>query len=366
MAIPGDFFCEQILSCLNDSNDEELDALMLAASQEYESTNAPPTTAENSARAHQTTRPAPTTAGRGRPTTRFAPPKTSREIEGGRIDSVPIKTKQDTTYCLKLWESWREYRQNCTSETIPQLKNMTAEELTHWLSRFVVEVRKTDGKEYPPNTLHHIVAGLQRYLRHEGKTVDLFKDLKFSPFRASLDGEMKRLQAKGVGGRKRQAEVITPEEEEKLWQTGQLGDSNPQQLLDTIVYCCGLYFALRSGQEHRQLRRSPPQIQLFERPGERAYLRYEEDISKNHPGGLKGRKMEPKVVHHHENLGNPERCFIRLYKKYMSLCPPDAPQDSFYLQPARVPTSTCWYSRNPLGHNPLGKTVARICQSAGI
>ena len=121
-----------------------------------------------------------------------------------------------------------------------------------------------------------------------------------------------------------------------------------------MVYCCGLFFALRSGQEHRQLRRSPPQIELVERPGERAYLKYQEDVSKNHPGGLKGRRITPKVVIHHENLENPARCFIRLYKKYMSLCPSDPPARPFYLKPARNPTPTCWYSRQPLGHNPLG------------
>ena len=53
---------------------------------------------------------------------------------------------------------------------------MTHTELTHWLSRFVVEVRKVDGTEYPPNTLHHIVAGLQRHPRFKGNMVDLFKD----------------------------------------------------------------------------------------------------------------------------------------------------------------------------------------------
>jgi hypothetical protein len=140
--------------------------------------------------------------------------------------------------------------------------------------------------------------------------LDLFKDQKFAAFQASLDGEMKRLQAKGLGNNRRQAEVITPEEEETLWRTGQLGDSNPQQLLDTMIYCCGLFFALRSGREHRQLRRSPPQIQLIEQAVERASLKYQEDISKNHPGGLKGRKITPKVVYHHANHVNPERCFV--------------------------------------------------------
>ena len=40
---------------------------------------------------------------------------------------------------------------------------------------------------------------------------------------------------------------------------------------------------------------------------------------------------------------------------------PDAPEGAFYLQPARKPTPTCWFSRKPLGQNTLAKTV-----SAGI
>ena len=49
----------------------------------------------------------------------------------------------------------------------------------------------------------------------------------------------------------------------------------------------GLYFALHSGDEHRQLRYSLCQIQLVECPHQRSYLQNTEDISKNHQGGLK-------------------------------------------------------------------------------
>ena len=334
---------------------------MLAAC--LEGFDAPPTTTDSAQSTGHTSLQLSTT-----PHThfRFAPPKSQSQIDEARLDRIPTKTKDDTTYCHKLWKTWRECRQTQTGENIPSIETMTHTELTHWLSRFVVEVRKVDGTEYPPNTLHHIVAGLQNHLRLEGKMVDLFKDRQFAPFQASLDGEMKRLQACGLGAKKRQAEVITHEEEEKLWESGQLGDSTPQQLLDTIVFCCGLFFALRSSKEHRQLCRTPPQIELIERPGERAYLRYREDVSKNHPGGLKARNIPSKVVYHHANLENPQRCFVRLYKKYLALSPADAPADAFYLKPARSPTSSCWFSRNPLGHNPLGGTVARICRLAGI
>ena len=100
-----------------------------------------------------------------------------------------------------------------------------------------------------------------------------------------------------------------------------MGDSSRQVLLDTMVFYCGLCFALRSGKEHRQLRHSPCQIELVETSGQRPYLRYTEDISKNNPGGLQGRKLKPKVVLHHENTENPGRCFLRLFVNYAPLMP---------------------------------------------
>ena len=192
---------------------------------------------------------------------------------------------------------------------------MTDTELSHWLTRFVLEVRKKNGDLYPPNTLHHIVAGLQRHLRWSGRPIDLFKD-----FQSALDAELKRIAGKGIGAKKRQAEVITEEEEQRLWEKGLLGEDTPQQLLDTIIFYNGLYFAL----------------------------------------------LSPKVVVHHANLDRPQHCFVRLFRKYCDLCPQDAPPDAFYLQPARNPTSTCWYSNRPLGHDPLSKTVGRLCKDAGV
>ena len=206
-----------------------------------------------------------------------------------------------------------------------------------------------------------------RHLRWNGRPhIDFFKDPEFADFRLTLDAEMKHLQSQGEGSKKKQAEVLTEDEEDMLWEKGYLGDSTPQSLLDTMVFYNGLYFALRSGKEHRQLRRTPCQIQLVEPPNQRAYLKYVEDLSKNHPGGLKGRKITPKIVLHHSNTERPERCFVRLFKRFTELCPKDAPPHAFYLRPAQSPTSTCWYSTVPLGHTTLSNTVARVCKLAGI
>ena len=177
---------------------------------------------------------------------------------------------------------------------------------------------------------------------------------------------MKRLQSSGLGSRKRKAEPLSLEEEELLWRKGLLGDGNPQALVDTMVVMNGIYFALRSGSEHRQLRSDPCQIKLVERPGHRSYLEYTEDVSKNRQGGLKGRKIKPKVVHHYDNPENPERCFVRLFKLYQQLQPPDRPKNAFYFKGLKNPTADTWFSAKPIGHNTLEQTVARLCSAAGI
>ena len=206
-----------------------------------------------------------------------------------------------------------------------------------------------------------------RHLQWNGHpTIDFFLDEDFIDFKKSLDAEMKRLQSKGLGAKKRQAEPIADHEEERLWEMGLLGDHCPQALLDTMIFYNGIYFALRSGREHRQLRLRPCQIQVIEKEGERPYLQYTEDVSKNRPGGIKGRNVKPKIVEHHANINNPQRCFVRLHKKYISLCPETPCGSAFYLQPAAKPTEKCWFTSRPLGHNTLTKTMSRLCETAGI
>ena len=71
---------------------------------------------------------------------------------------------------------------------------------------------------------------------------------------------MKELQGKGVGVNRKQAKPIPLEEEEQVCKMGVLGAHTPQSLLNTMVYMRGLYFALCSGQEHRNLQLSHLQL----------------------------------------------------------------------------------------------------------
>jgi len=90
------------------------------------------------------------------------------------------------------------------------------------------------------------------------------------------------------------------------------------------------------------------------------------DVFKTSQGGLVSRKREPKVVTHYQNVDDPKRCFIRLYKLYMSVCPKDQPDNVFYLKPLSEPQGECWFSSVPIGHNMLQNVVPNLLKSAGV
>jgi len=46
--------------------------------------------------------------------------------------------------------------------------------------------------------------------------------------------------------------------------------------------------------------------------------------------------------------------------------PSNRPDGAFYLRPREKPTGDVWYTAVAIGHNSLGNTVKRLCDSAGV
>ena len=100
---------------------------------------------------------------------KFAPPKTEQEIETARKGAIPKKTQSDTKYCIGMWNEWKWNRLAYYGENIPDIAEIPSAELSKLLSRFILEVRKKNGEEFPPDSLLHIASGLQQYLRLNGQ-----------------------------------------------------------------------------------------------------------------------------------------------------------------------------------------------------
>ncbi len=230
------------------------------------------------------------------PNSRFAVPVTEKDILEKLKGTIPPATRKSTAWAANTWGEWAKSRKalNChgdESEVPPRLSIIKNEELNFWLSRFVLEARNKKGEPYEGGTLYSLCAGLQRFIRGERRNladrgqlcdIDIFKDAGFSYFRSVLDSVLKDLHKQGIGNTKKRAEVITEDIEEKMWCENVLGDDTPAKLIDTLVFCFGLNFALRSGQEHRNLR--PDMLQLKTPPNATAYIIYTESGSKNRQG----------------------------------------------------------------------------------
>lgn len=185
--------------------------------------------------------------------------------------------------------------------------------------------------------------------------------------RQVLDARMKEVSKTGLGSLHRRADIISPEQESILWGKDLLGSNTPTKMLDTLVFSFGLNFALSAGQEHRNLHRGPmSQLQIKTDQDGTQYLLYTEDVSKTNSGGLNSRKVDPKIVRVYEDEECPEKCVVKLYKKYVSLYPKSGKTDALYLRPKKFPTESVWFDDIPVGIHPLQGTVARLCKAAGI
>ena len=178
------------------------------------------------------------------------------------------------------------------------------------LARFIAEVRRTDGAEYPGRTIYEMINSIQAFLRFKCKRNVNLMDKTARVLRSlnlALNFVMKERAGQGIGVETAQAKFISEEQENYLWEHGFLGSTNAESLGDTLAYVFGIQFALRAEQEHRNLRRENSQLSLQVDEFGNEYLQYYEDISKTNNGGLAHLRVKRKVVRAYKNLKNPER-----------------------------------------------------------
>ncbi|XP_062588650.1 zinc finger MYM-type protein 2-like [Saccostrea cucullata] len=272
---------------------------------------------------------------------------------------------------MTLLTNWQNERKrmlpNHDTFMYQDIMKMSDEEINKTMSFFVAEVRNKSGEDYRPNSLYEIVCAIQHKLRHEGRFINFLDDDKFHDMRSILDSKMKELSGRGMGIERKRAEIITEAQEDEMLSKGVLGRDTPQKLLDTLLFQLGLHFALRAGQEHRNLRvGTNSQISLSMDASGLRYLEYREDVSKTNRGGLQHKNLQPKVTRAYQNKNVPERCPVLTYEKYLHLRPEAGKTNALYLRPLRYPTDSTWYADSPVGVHTLQQTVAKLCKIAGF
>ena len=100
-------------------------------------------------------------------------------------------------------------------------------------------MNRQDGSPYPAESLYQLVAGVQRHLRENGRP-DLGildpNNLDFFQTRQVLDARMKQLTSAGVGAVKKQAQPLTPAQEDFLWEQGIFGLETAESLINAVFW----------------------------------------------------------------------------------------------------------------------------------
>ena len=234
---------------------------------------------------------------------------------------MPEKTRRATQWAVSVFKAW------CNAREIQgSLEELSIQVLQDLLPKFVLETRRQDSTPYPPNTLVQLVAGLQRHLRESGRpgmSILNEKDPTFARAHIALDARMKQLTKEGVGCTRKQAQPLSVEQEETLWEKGIFCLNTGEGIIYAVFwYNCKL-FGLRGGDEHRNLVRE--QYEVDYDSSHRRFLRFKGRSSKNVQGGLKQRKVETKdlKVYAQPELG--ERCIVDIFNLYFGFVPKTGP-----------------------------------------
>ena len=152
------------------------------------------------------------------------------------------ETMKKIRWATKMYCDWREYHHSQGLEHIDcnldDRATITATSLNFALCRFIMEVKKVNCTDFPGKTLYDIIICLQFHLECLGFSFRLINDTTFRNIKFTLDNTMKQRVTKGIGLSVRQAQVLSATDEDYLWSMGFLGTSNPDQLLNTIVFLC--------------------------------------------------------------------------------------------------------------------------------
>ena len=230
---------------------------------------------------------------------RFGKPVTDDDLSDLIKNQENANTRNNTKWAANLFDKWRNQR----SEEIPELHEMTKQQMSYWLERFIVEARKQDGSEYPPKSLYLILCGLLRMLKEKGVYDKNFLDEKnqdFAQFRKVVDARMKSLVNKGLGCEIKQADPILPDDEVKLWELGVFGRENGEQLQHTMFFYACKLFGLRGCDEHHDLMCEQFKIGM---DNNGRFIHFIGRATKTYKGGLGQLNVHSKNLKHYSEPG---------------------------------------------------------------
>ena len=177
------------------------------------------------------------------------------------------ETSKKVRWVQNMFADWRfhcnfNFSDEVISCDLEYVSTISVDSFNYAMPRFITEVRKLDGSDFPAKTLYQIVICVQFYLETQGINWKLLDDKKFTEVKYTLDNVMKARTAAGIGITVNKSDVLSKTDEDILWSQGLLGTDTPEKLLNTVLFTLDLNCALRAGKEHRSLCSTPFQSQF--------------------------------------------------------------------------------------------------------
>ena len=302
---------------------------------------------------------------------RFASPLSKEELEKKCQRFVPSNTQRNNTWATNVFAEWLSERNKQTIEQYPDIlqSQQPTSTVDVVLAAFILEARRKDGDCYPANTLKNILAAIYRIMKAKYGATNVInfmekesRERSYPHLHNAMDHQFRLLRCNGIGVERKQAEVITVEQEKQMWERDVLGTYTPKVLLQTVFFYNGKNFCLRGLLEHQTLRFS--QLVRLYNPDRYTYYEFG---SKNHPGGVNDKSQGKCVTIVH--TGNC-KSHVALLDLYLNKVPKanietDSP---FYLSP--LPFTPLrqrpWYFTDPLPTKTLKFLLKSMCSDAGL
>ena len=138
------------------------------------------------------------------------------------------RTEAKCNWAISAYRDWHDERLINFNYDAPiyfadigKLSELTKDNFQCAMCRFIPEVRKRNGHgDYPAKTLYQMVVSIQKHLSVNKINWKLVEVSDFEELRTVLDNVMRERTQANIGVVPRQAEVISYEAEEKLWNVG--------------------------------------------------------------------------------------------------------------------------------------------------
>ena len=266
-------------------------------------------------------------------------------------------TKRSTDYWTNIFQQWAK-----TRGKNEQLESYEVPQLNEALTQFFAKLRKRSGEEYEPDSLKVMQAALDCHLRSKTYPKSIVTDTEFLSSTKVLEGKAKKLRELGMGKQPNKAQSLTQEEEEILWENGQLGDKTPWSLTNTVSWLLTMHFGLRGRQEHHDMKVEDFSFQKDD--GGVEFVTFSEGLTKTRGGGL---RVKPRLATSKMFATGNKRCPVALLKKYLDKRPAELKTTGpVYLSVIDKPQTSVWYKKMSMGKNTINNIVKTMKENSPL